>query len=81
MSQPPPIPGDLVEKLSMKSSEYELGWPLTDLRELLRRGRTSSRQSWRDEYRWVPVEVRRSTAVADVTPRGSRTTCDVARGL
>ena len=35
----------------------------------------------RDEYRWVPVQVARTKAIADVTPRGSQASCDVARGL
>jgi hypothetical protein len=77
--QPPPIPGDLIEKLSINqvntSSDGRFAF-----RELPP-GTYLVATELRDEYRWVPVEVKRSTAVADVTPRGSRTTCDVARGL
>jgi len=77
--QPPPIPGDLVEKLSMNRANTSSDGHY-EFRQLPP-GTYLVATELRDEYRWVPVEVRRSTAVADVTPRGSRTTCDVARGL
>jgi len=77
--QPPPIPGDLVEKLSMNRANTSLDGHY-EFRQLPP-GTYLIATELRDEYRWVPVEVRRSTTVADVTPRGSRTTCDVARGL
>ena len=77
--QPPAIPADLVEKLSINRANTS-----SDGRYAFRQippGAYLIATELRDEFHWVPVEVKRSTAVADITPRGSRTTCDVARGL
>ena len=77
--RPPSIPGDLVEKLAMNRANtgpdghYIFG-PLTP-------GTYLVATELRDEYRWVPVQVARAKAIADVTPRRSQASCDVARGL
>ena len=77
--QPPPIPVDLVEKLSMNrvNTSPDGHYAFRQLPP----GTYLVATELRDEYRWVPVELKRETVVANVTPGGSRTTCDVARGL
>ena len=77
--QPPPIPGDLIEKLSINRANT--GSDGRYVFQQLPPGPYLVATELRDEYRWVPVEVKRSAALADVRPHGSRTTCDVARGL
>ena len=77
--QPPPIPDDLVEKLSMNRANT--GSDGRYVFEQLPPGPYLVATEMRDEFRWVPVEVKRSAALADVRPQASRTTCDVARGL
>jgi hypothetical protein len=77
--RPPPIPDDLVEKLSINraNTSSDGRFAFRDLQP----GTYLVATELRDEFRWVPVEVKRTTALADLTPRSSRTTCDVARGL
>jgi len=77
--QPPAIPVDLVEKLSVNRANTSPEGRYV-FRELPP-GKYLIATELRDEYRWVPVEVKRATAVVDVTPRGSRATCEVARDL
>ena len=77
--QPPPIPGDLVEKLSINRANT--GSDGRYVFQQLPPGPYLVATELRDEFRWVPVEVKRSAAVVDVRPQASRTTCDVARGL
>lgn len=77
--QPPTIPSDLVEKLSINRVNTT-----ADGRYAFRKlapGTYLLATDLRDEFRWVPVEVKRTTTLADITPRGSRTTCNVAAKL
>jgi hypothetical protein len=77
--QPPPIPRDLVEKLSVNRTNTGADghYAFTELPA----GTYLVATELRDEYRWVPVQIGRATSAADVTPKGSQTTCDVARRL
>lgn len=77
--QPPPIPNDLVEKLSINRANTSSDGRFA-FREL-QPGTYLVATELRDEFRWIPVEVKRSKAVADLTPHESKSTCDVARGL
>ena len=77
--RPPAFPIDFVEKLALNrvntgnDGRYVFGE--------LAPGTYLVATELRDEYRWVPVQVVRAKSIADITPRGSRTSCDVARGL
>jgi hypothetical protein len=77
--RPPSIPSDLVEKLAMNRATTSSNGHFTfgDVAP----GRYLLATEIRDEYRWVPVEVARAKTTADITPRRSQTSCDVARGL
>jgi hypothetical protein len=61
--QPPPIPGDLVEKLSINRANT--GSDGRYVFQQLPPGPYLVATELRDEYRWVPVEVKRSAALAD----------------
>jgi hypothetical protein len=77
--RPPLFPRELVEKLAMNRANTGANgqYVFADLSP----GTYLVATELRDEYRWVPVQVARKKAIADVTPRGSKTSCDVARGL
>jgi hypothetical protein len=77
--QPPPIPDDLVEKLSMNRTNTgsDGHYAFNELAA----GTYLVATELRDEYRWVPVQIGRAKSNADVTPKRSQATCDVARGL
>jgi len=77
--QPPPIPLDLVEKLSMNRTNTgsDGHYAFNELSP----GTYLVATELRDEYRWVPVQIGRAKSATDVTPKGSQTTCVVARGL
>ena len=77
--RPPSLPADLIEKLALNrvntgpDGHYTFG--------RVAPGKYLLATELRDEYRWIPVEVARGNAVADITPRGTRTSCEIARAL
>jgi hypothetical protein len=78
--RPPPIPRDLVEKLAVNRVNTDAGGRYVFAG--LAAGSYLVAAELRDEFRWVPAQiVARGKAVANITPRDSRASCDVARGL
>jgi hypothetical protein len=77
--RPPSVPSDLVEKLAVNRANtgddgrYVFGE--------LAPGTYLVATELRDEFRWKPVQVARTKAIADVTPERSQAGCDIARGL
>jgi hypothetical protein len=76
---PPTIPGDLIEKLATNRVSTDDGGRYTFLN--LSPGRYLVVTDLHDEFRWIPVHVSRAKRTADITPRASTASCDVARQL
>ena len=77
--RPPTIPGDLIEKLATNrvSTDDAGRYAFSDLAP----GQYLIVTDLHDELRWLAVQVSRGKQTADVTPRVSRSSCDVARQL
>ena len=77
--RPPAIPADLIEKLATNRVSTDDAGPyaFSDLAP----GEYLIVTDLHDEVRWLPVRVSHAKGTADITPRGSRSSCDVARQL
>jgi len=75
----PTIPGDLVEKLATNrvSTDDRGRFAFSKLTP----GQYLVVTDLQNELRWIPVQVSRAKRTADITPRASQTSCDVARQL
>jgi hypothetical protein len=78
-AEPPPVPGSLVETLAMKQvpSGDDGSYEFMNVPP----GRYLLAVELSAEYRWLPVQVGRRTAVADVKPGLTKSGCEVARAL
>jgi hypothetical protein len=78
-SRPPPVPVTLIETLAMKqmSSEDDGSYAFTNIPP----GRYLVAVELTNGYRWLPVQVGRRTAVANVSPLGSKEGCEIAQSL
>jgi len=79
VAQLPAVPVGLIETLAMKRvpSGDDGRYVFADVPP----GRYLVAVELRDEYRWLPVQVGRSKSTANVSPRGSKEGCEVARAL
>jgi hypothetical protein len=77
--RPPSVPSDLVEKLAVNRANT--GDDGHFVFSELAPGTYLVATELRDEFRWKPVQVARTKAIADVTPQRSQASCDIARGL
>jgi hypothetical protein len=79
VAQLPGVPVSLIETLAMKRvpSDDDGRYVFSDVPP----GRYLVTVELRDEYRWLPVQVARSKSAANVSPRGSKEGCEVARAL
>lgn len=79
VAQLPAVPATLIETLAMKQvpSGDDGRYVFADVPP----GRYLVTVELRDEYRWLPVQVGRSKSTANVSPRGSKEGCEVARAL
>jgi hypothetical protein len=77
--RPPAIPGDLIEKLATNrvSTNDDGRYTFSNLPP----GQYLVATDLHDEFRWIPVQVSRAKRTADITPRASQASCDVARQL
>jgi hypothetical protein len=75
----PTIPGDLVEKLATNRANTNDDGRYAFSK--LTPGQYLVVTDLQNEFRWIAVEVSRAKRTADITPRASRTSCDVARQL
>jgi hypothetical protein len=75
----PTVPGDLIEKLATNRVSTDDGGRYAFAK--LPPGQYLVVTDLHDEFRWLPVQVSRAKRTADITPRASRTSCDVARQL
>ena len=77
--RPPTIPGDLIEKLATNrvSTDDAGRYAFSNLSP----GQYLVVTDLHDEFRWLPVQVSRAKRTADITPRASGASCDVARQL
>jgi hypothetical protein len=75
----PAIPGDLIEKLATNrvSTDNAGRYAFPNLSP----GQYLVVTDLHDEFRWIPVPVSRAKRTADITPRASQASCDVARQL
>ena len=75
----PTIPGDLIEKLAMNrvSTNDDGRYAFLNLSP----GQYLVVTDLHDDLRWIPVQVSRARRTADITPRASQASCDVARQL
>jgi hypothetical protein len=78
-AEPPPVPATLIETLAMKqvSSGDDGSYAFTNVPP----GRYLLAVELSAGYRWLPVRVGRGTSVAVVTPRMTKSGCEVARAL
>ena len=77
--RPPTIPGDLIEKLATNRVSTDGGGRYAFSK--LPPGQYLVVTDLQNEYRWIPVQVSRATRTANITPRASQASCDVARQL
>jgi hypothetical protein len=77
--KPPAVPEDLIEKLA--TNRVSTGNDGRYVFSGLSPGQYLVVTDIRDEFRWLPVQVSRAKRTADITPRASQTSCDVARQL
>jgi hypothetical protein len=75
----PTVPGDLIEKLATNRVSTDDGGHYTFSK--LPPGQYLVVTDLHDEFRWTAVQVSRARRTADITPRASQTSCDVARQL
>jgi len=75
----PTIPGDLIEKLATNRVSTDDGGRYAFSK--LAPGQYLVVTDLRNEFRWIPVQVSRAKRTADITPRASQASCDVARQL
>ncbi|HEY4216766.1 MAG TPA: hypothetical protein VGM67_06485 [Gemmatimonadaceae bacterium] len=78
-SEPPPVPSTLIETLALK--QVPSGDDGSYAFENVPPGQYLVAVELKDEYRWLPVQVGRRKAVADVRPRVTKSGCEVARAL
>jgi len=75
----PTIPGDLIEKLATNRVNTDAGGKYAFPK--LAPGQYLVVTDLRNEFRWIPVQVSRAKRTADITPRASQASCDVAQLL
>ena len=75
----PTIPGDLIEKLATNRVSTDDGGRYEFSK--LAPGQYLVVTDLQNELRRIPVQVSRAKRTADITPRASQTSCDVARQL
>jgi hypothetical protein len=75
----PTIPGELIEQLATNRVNTDDAGRYAFVN--LTPGQYLVVTDLHDEFRWLPVQVSRAKRTADVTPRASQASCDVARQL